>query len=159
MMTINIIAVGKIKEDYINKGISEFSKRLSNYCNLNIIEVDHENIPKNLSGQTEMVKNKEGKRILARIPENSYKIVLDVKGKPMTSKGLANSIQNLQVQGRSNLTFIIGGALGLSEKVIDSSDYQLSLSHMTFTHQMIRLILLEQVYRAFKIISGEPYHK
>lgn len=159
MMTINIVAVGKIKEDYINRGISEFSKRLSNYCNLNIFEVDHENIPKNSSGQTEMIKNKEGKRILARIPENSYKIVLDVKGKPMTSKGLASSIQNLQVQGWSTLTFIIGGSLGLSEKVLDSADYQLSLSHMTFTHQMIRLILLEQIYRAFKIMSGEPYHK
>ena len=159
MMTINIVAVGKIKEDYINRGIAEFSKRLSKYCNLNMIEVSHENIPKNSSGQADMVKSKEGKRILAKIPDNSYKIVLDVKGKPMTSNGLASSIQNLQVQGWSDITFIIGGSLGLSEKVINEADYQLSLSHMTFTHQMIRLILLEQVYRAFKIISGEPYHK
>ncbi|ACL70769.1 23S rRNA (pseudouridine(1915)-N(3))-methyltransferase RlmH [Halothermothrix orenii] len=159
-MKINIMAVGKIKEDYINAGIKEFLKRLKPYTEVNVIEVDDERIPPNASGaQIEKVKEKEGERLLKNVPKNSYVIVLDVKGKPMTSEGLAKSIQNLQLQGYSNITFIIGGALGLSQKVLDTGDYILSFSHMTFTHQMIRLILLEQLYRAFKIIKGEPYHK
>ncbi|MGM0420589.1 MAG: 23S rRNA (pseudouridine(1915)-N(3))-methyltransferase RlmH [Bacillota bacterium] len=158
-MKINLVAAGKINEDYIKKGIEEFSQRLSNYCKLNIIEIEHEHIPQNTKGISDKIKAKEGIRLLEKVPENSYIIALDVKGKPMTSKGLAHSLQNLQVQGRSNITFIIGGPLGLSQEIIAEADYQLSLSHMTFTHQMIRLILLEQLYRAFKIISGEPYHR
>lgn len=159
-MDINIVVVGKIKEDYIQAGLNKFTKRLQHYCNPEIIEVKAEKIPKNPSGaQIEQVKEAEGERVMAKIPDNNYVIALSVKGKPMTSEGLSKSIQNLQVQGHSRITFLVGGARGLSDKVLDSSDYMLSLSHMTFTHQMIRLILLEQIYRAFKIIKGEPYHK
>lgn len=159
-MDINIVVVGKIKEDYIQGGLDKFNRRLQHYCNLEIIEVAAEKIPGNPSGaEIEKVKEAEGKRVLARIPDRNYVIALSVKGKPMTSDGLAKSIQNLQVQGHSKITFLVGGPRGLSQEVLDASDYTLSLSHMTFTHQMIRLILLEQIYRAFKIIKGEPYHK
>ncbi len=159
-MEINIVVVGKIKETYIQTGINDFYQRLERFVNLNIIEVKAEKIGNNLSGgEIEQVKEREGREILAKIPAGNYVIALDVKGKPMTSRGLAKSIQNLQLQGYSSITFIIGGALGLSPEVLNAANYSLSLSHMTFTHQMIRLILLEQVYRAFKIINGEPYHK
>ena len=160
MMTINIIAVGKIKEDYITRGIAEYASRLENYCNLNIQEVQQEKISGEPSqASSEKIKKREGRRIISRIPEHGYTIVLDVKGKPMTSEGLAKSLSNLQVQGESEVSFIIGGTLGISQEVLDAADYSLSLSHMTFTHQMIRLILLEQIYRAFKIIANEPYHR
>ena len=160
MMDINIIAVGKINQDYITAGVEEYSRRLSSYCDLNIIEAREEK----MSGQggdkaSEKIKKKEGERLLERLPDRGYNIALDARGKPMTSEGLAKSINNLQVQGYSCLNFIIGGSLGLSEELLDSVDYSLSLSRMTFTHQMIRLILLEQLYRAFKIKEGEPYHK
>lgn len=158
-MKINVVAAGKIKEDYIYNGINEFITRLQPYCRVEILEVSDERIPKNASGaEIEMVKAREGERILERLPEDSYLIVLDRRGKPMTSEGLAKSINNLQVRGVSEISFIIGGALGLHKDVLDRADYILSFSHMTFTHQMIRLILLEQVYRAFKILRGEPYH-
>lgn len=159
-MKINIVAAGKIKEDYIQKGIDEFLKRLKPYTRVEIIEVPDERIPNNPSGaEIEIVKAREGEKILARLPANSYVIVLDRKGKPMTSEGLAKSIHNLQVRGISEITFVIGGAMGLHEDVLERADFVLSFSHMTFTHQMIRLILLEQVYRAFKIMHNEPYHK
>lgn len=159
-MEINIIAVGKIKENYIQDGIDNFVDRLRHYTDVNLYEVEPEKIPGNATGaQIEQVKKKEGERVMTKIPDNTYEIALSVKGKPMTSKGLAQSIQNLQIQGHSNFSFIIGGPMGLSDEVMEQADYTLSLSHMTFTHQMIRLILLEQIYRAFKIIKGEPYHK
>ena len=159
-MNINIIAVGKIKEDYFNRGIDNFIKRLQRYSTVNIYEIKPEKVRNNLTGaQIEQIKRQEGERILEKLDKRDYVIALSVRGKPMTSKGLAQSIQNLQVQGNSSITFLVGGPLGLSEEVMDQADYTLSLSHMTFTHQMIRLILLEQVYRAFKIIKGEPYHK
>lgn len=158
-MTINIVAVGKIKEKYIKRGINDFKKRLSRYTSVNIIEVSNAYVPQNPSGsQIEQVKIKEGEKLKDAVPQNSYKIVLDVKGKPMTSEGLAKSIKNLQVRGNSDISFLIGGPYGLSNQVTKMADYKLSLSHMTFTHQMIRLILLEQIYRAFKINKGEPYH-
>ena len=158
-MAINIVAVGKIKESYIQSGIDNFTKRLKRYTDVNIIEVKSTHVPQNASGsQIEEVKRKEGKKLKESVPERSYKIALDVKGKPMTSEGLAKSIKNLQIRGDSDISFIIGGPHGLSDEVIKMADYKLSLSHMTFTHQMIRLILLEQVYRAYKIIKGEPYH-
>ena len=158
-MSINIIAVGKIKEKYIESGINNYIKRLKRYTDVNIIEVDNSSVPKNHSGsQIEQVKIEEGKKLKRVIPQNSYKIALDVKGKPMTSEGLAKSLKNLHLRGDSDVSFIIGGPHGLSDEVIDIADYKLSLSHMTFTHQMIRLILLEQIYRAFKIMKGEPYH-
>ena len=158
-MNVNIVAVAKIKENYIKSGINKFKKLLSRYADVEMIEVKSSRVPKNPSGsQIEKVKLEEGERILKALPDGTYKITLDVTGKPMTSKGLAKSIQNLQVQGYSDISFIIGGPHGLSDQVVDKADYNLSLSHMTFTHQMIRLILLEQVYRAFKIINNEPYH-
>ncbi|MFW6237915.1 MAG: 23S rRNA (pseudouridine(1915)-N(3))-methyltransferase RlmH [Halanaerobiales bacterium] len=159
-MNINIIGVGKIREKYVEKGIDDFVERLKHYCDLNLIEVDGEKVPKNPSGaQIQQVKAEEGRRILEKIPERDYIIALSVKGKPMTSEGLAKSLQNLQNRSISSISFLVGGALGLSEEVMEEADYTLSLSHMTFTHQMIRLILLEQIYRAFKIMKGEPYHK
>jgi 23S rRNA (pseudouridine1915-N3)-methyltransferase len=158
-VNIYIVAVAKIKENYIKSGIENFKKRLGRYADVNVIEVKSARVPKNPSGaQIEQVKIEEGERILSSMPSGTYQIALDVKGKPMTSKGLSKSIQNLQVKGYSDISFIIGGPHGLGDQVIDKADYSLSLSHMTFTHQMIRLILLEQVYRAFKIIKGEPYH-
>ncbi len=158
-MEINIIAVGKVKENYLNEGIDEFNKRLQPYTRVNITEVSDEKIPSHPSrAEKEQVKEKEGEHLLGILPENTYLIALDVNGKPMTSPGLAKSIQNLQVRGQSSITFVIGGALGLAAEVLQKADYHLSLSHMTFTHQMARLILIEQIYRAFKIIRGEPYH-
>ncbi len=159
-MEINIIAVGKIKENYIQNGINNYIDRLKRFCEVNIYEVNAEKIGNNLSSaQTEKLKKKEGERVLSRIPDNNYVISLSVKGKPMTSEGLAKSIKNIQMKSYSNIAFLVGGSLGLSDEVIEQADYNLSLSHMTFTHQMIRLILLEQIYRAFKITENEPYHK
>ncbi|MFW5787484.1 MAG: 23S rRNA (pseudouridine(1915)-N(3))-methyltransferase RlmH [Halanaerobiales bacterium] len=159
-MKVNIVAVGKIKENYIKNGINKFVQRLQSYTDVEQKEVSSSHVPRNPSGaQLDQVKVEEGKRLLKVVPADSYKISLDVKGKPMTSEGLAKSIHNLQVKGFSNISFIVGGPHGLSEEVLNESDYQLSLSHMTFTHQMIRLILLEQLYRAFKIMNNEPYHK
>lgn len=161
-MEINILAVGKVKERYLNDGINEYIKRLRPYTKINIIDISDQIVPGNASeAELKQIKDKEGEDILSSLTSltsSSYLIVLDPKGKPMTSPGLAKSIQNLQVSGRSSITFIIGGALGLSKNVLKKADYRLSLSHMTFTHQMVRLFLLEQVYRAFKIIRGEPYH-
>lgn len=159
-MKINLIAVGKIKAKFMKLGLDEFLKRLSRYAKINIIEVGDEKIPVNPSEmELENMKDREAKKILKRIPENSYLIVLDKGGKALSSEDLAVWMQNLMLQGKSNLTFIIGGAMGLDQKIIQSADLVLSFSKMTFTHQMIRLMLLEQIYRGFKIIQGEPYHK
>jgi len=158
-MDINLITVGSLKSSFLEPGIQEFKKRLSRYCNLNIIEISDETVPKNYSDKDiEALQALEGERIIKKIPERTYIFALDVKGKPMTSTGFAKSLNNLQVRGYSSFTFIIGGATGLSDFVIQKADYRFSLSHMTFTHQMIRLILLEQIYRAFKINNNEPYH-
>jgi len=158
-MEINIITVGSLKSSFLEPGIEEFKKRLSRYCNLNIVEVKDEAVPKNYSQKDiEALQALEGEQIIKKIPERTYIFALDVKGKPMTSTGFAKSLNNLQVRGYSSFTFIIGGATGLSDFVLQQADYRFSLSHMTFTHQMIRLILLEQIYRAFKINNNEPYH-
>lgn len=159
-MNINIIAVGKIKEKYIQEGIKEFSKRLSRYCKLNIIEIEDEKAPESLSEKDmEIVKTKEGEKILSKILPNSYIITLAIDGKQVTSEGLAEKFEDIMVNGNNDITFIIGGSLGLSNEVIKKSNYKLSFSKMTFPHQLMRLILLEQVYRAWRIIKGEPYHK
>lgn len=159
-MKINLIAVGKIKAKFLKLGLDEFQKRLSRYAKINIIEVGDEKIPVNPSEiELENMKDREAKKILKRIPENSYQIVLDKGGKALSSEDLAAWMQDLMLQGKSNLTFIIGGAMGLDQKIIQSADLVLSFSKMTFTHQMIRLMFLEQLYRGFKIIQGEPYHK
>jgi 23S rRNA (pseudouridine1915-N3)-methyltransferase len=159
MIEINIITVGSLKSSFLEPGIKEFKKRLSRYCDLEIIELKDEVVPKKPSKKDiEALQALEGERIVKNIPERSYVFALDVKGKPMTSTGFAKSLNNLQVRGYSSFTFIIGGATGLSDFVLQQADYRFSLSHMTFTHQMIRLLLLEQIYRAFKINNNEPYH-
>ncbi len=159
-MNINIIAIGKIKEKYIQEGIKEFAKRLSRYCKLNIIELEDEKAPESLSEKDMIiVKTKEGERILSKIPPNSYVITLVIEGKSLTSEGLAEKLEDIMVNGNNDITFIIGGSLGLSQEVINRSDFKLSFSKMTFPHQMMRLILLEQIYRAWRINKNEPYHK
>lgn len=159
-MNISIIAVGKIRERYINSGIKEYQKRLSRYCKLKIIEVPDREAPETLSEmQLEKVKEEEGQDILKNIKQGSYVIALDINGKKMSSEEMAAHMDRLAVMGRSNLTFIIGGSNGLSTQVLEKADMRLSFSPMTFPHQLMRLILLEQIYRWFKIIKGEPYHK
>ena len=159
-MNINVIGVGKIKEKYLKLGIDEFKKRLSKYCKLDIIELDDEKAPEKLSEKEMiMVKEKEGKKILSKIKDTSYVIALAIDGKNLSSEELADKMSDLAVRGNSNITFVIGGSLGLSDEVLDRADYKLSFSKMTFPHQLMRLILLEQVYRAYRINNGEPYHK
>lgn len=159
-MNITIVSVGKIKEKYINLGINEFTKRLSKYCKLKLIEVSDEKAPENLS-ETEMdnIRRKEGEKILSKINDNSFVITLCIDGKQLSSEELSEKIDNLALTGNSNVTFIIGGSIGLSREVINKSNFKLSFSKMTFPHQLMKLILLEQVYRAFRISRGEPYHK
>ena len=159
-MNITIIGVGKIKEKYLKLGIDEFSKRLTKYCKLDVIELDDEKWPENLSEKDMLiVKDKEGKKILSKIKNNSYVIALAIDGKNLSSEELADTMSKLAVRGNSHITFVIGGSLGLSDEVLKRADYKLSFSKMTFPHQLMRLILLEQVYRAFRINNNEPYHK
>lgn len=159
-MNIKIIAVGKIKEKYMMEGIKEYSKRLSKYSNVKIIEVTDEKTSEKLSErEINLIKDKEGARILSKIPQNAYIISLDIKGKQLSSEDLAEKIENLMVNGVNNIVFIIGGSLGLADEILEKSNFRLSFSKMTFPHQMMRLILLEQVYRGFRIMRGEPYHK
>lgn len=160
MLKITIIAVGKIKEKYLKDAIAEYSKRLSRYCDLNIIEVADEKAPESLSpAEEEQVKKKEAEKISKKLRENSYIIVLDIKGEKLSSETFAAKLQDLQTSGVSNITFVIGGSLGLDSEIIKRASLKLSLSEMTFPHQLARLLCLEQTYRAFKINSGEPYHK
>ncbi len=159
-MNINIIAAGKIKEKYIQEGIKEFSKRLSRFCNLKIIEIMDEKAPENLSDkEMEAIKDKEGLKILSKIPQNSFIISLEIQGREISSEDLSKKMEDIMVSGINDITFIIGGSLGLSDQVRSRSDFKLSFSKMTFPHQLMRLILLEQVYRAWKIMKNEPYHK
>ena len=159
-MNISIITVGKLKEKYLKLGIEEFSKRLSKYCKLEFTELDDEKCPENLSEKDMLiVKDKEGKKILSKIKSNSYVIALAIDGKNLSSEELADTISKLGVRGKTHITFVIGGSLGLSDEVLKRADYKLSFSKMTFPHQMMKLILLEQVYRSFRINNNEPYHK
>ena len=159
-MRINIVCVGKIKEKYLKLGIDEFKKRLSKYCKLEIIALEDEKAPENQTDKEMLIiKEKEGKKILSKIKDNSYVIALAIDGKNLSSEELAQTINKLGVRGVSNITFVIGGSLGLSDEVLSRADYKLSFSKMTFPHQLMRLILLEQVYRAYRINNGEPYHK
>lgn len=159
-MNINVITVGKIKEKYIRDGIEEFSKRLRSYCDLKIIEVQDEATPDKASEkEEEKIKEREAERILKHVPKNTYLITLVIEGKQLSSEGLAEKIEHLGIDGISDITFVIGGSLGLKEEIIRQSNYKLSFSKMTFPHQLMRLILLEQIYRSFRIIRGEPYHK
>lgn len=159
-MKISIIAVGKLKERYLKDGISEYAKRLSRFCDLQLAEVADEQAPESLSPlQEEQVKKKEADRISDKLKEGAFLIALDVKGGKMSSEGFADTLQACFTAGRSNITFVIGGSLGLDAGLVKKADLSLSLSDMTFPHQLTRLILLEQLFRAFKIINGETYHK
>lgn len=159
-MKITIISVGKIKEKYFEDAIKEYSKRLSKYCKLNFIEVKDEKTKENASSvEEDLVKEVEGKRILDKIPDSTKVIALAIEGKEYDSVGLAKQIENYRVSGTSDLTFIIGGSLGLHKTVLDRADMLLSFSKMTFPYQLMRVILLEQIYRSFRIINNEPYHK
>lgn len=159
-MNISIVTVGKLKEKYLKLGIEEYTKRLSSYSKIEIIEVPDEKAPEVLS-EAEMlqVKKKEGERILAKVPTDAHVIALAIEGKQKSSEELADTIDKLGTYGKSKVTFIIGGSLGLSDEVLKRADEKLSFSKMTFPHQLMRLILVEQVYRAFRINRGEPYHK
>ncbi|MBA2874362.1 23S rRNA (pseudouridine(1915)-N(3))-methyltransferase RlmH [Thermaerobacillus caldiproteolyticus] len=159
-MNITVISVGKLKEKYLKQGIEEYIKRLSGYAKIEMIEVPDEKAPENLSNQEmEQVKEREGERILAKISDDTYVIALAIEGKMKSSEELAESLDKLATYGKSKIAFIIGGSLGLSKKVMQRADEALSFSKMTFPHQLMRLILLEQIYRAFRINRGEPYHK
>lgn len=159
-MKITIISVGKIKERFFTDAINEYSKRLSKFCKLSEEIIQDERADENFSqSEIEQVKIKEGMKILSKIPKNSYVFVLDVKGKQLSSEELAEKINSLGIDGKSDITFIIGGSNGLSQEVLDTADYKLSFSKMTFPHQLFKVILLEQIYRAFKINAGEAYHK
>jgi 23S rRNA (pseudouridine1915-N3)-methyltransferase len=159
-MNIKIIGVGKIKEKYLRDGIAEYLKRLTAYAKVEIIELSDEKTPDNASpAEEEQIKNKEGERILKSIKDGSYVIALAIEGKSLSSEGLADLIEGLGIQGKSDMALIIGGSLGLADSVLKRADYKLSFSAMTFPHQLMRMILLEQVYRGFRIIKGEPYHK
>ena len=159
-MNITVICVGKIKEKFYREAVCEYSKRLSKFCKLNIIEVDDEEAGQNLSPvQESNIKDKEGERILKKIPTNSYVFTLEIEGKKYDSVSFSKNLNDLCIKGQSSICFIIGGSLGLSDKIKDLSNAKLSFSDMTFPHQLMRVILLEQIYRAFKIINNEPYHK
>lgn len=159
-MNITIITVGKLKEKYLREAIEEYSKRLGRYCKLEIIELTDEKTPDNASEkEEEAIKEKEGQGILSKIKDNMFVIAMDLKGKQLTSEEFANYIENLGVTRNSNIAFIIGGSLGISKSVLTRANYKLCFSKMTFPHQLFRVMLLEQVYRGFKIMKGEPYHK
>lgn len=159
-MNITIITVGKLKERYFKEAVEEYSTRLSKYCKLEIVEVPDEKASENLSPAQELIViQKEGQGILKYVKEDTYVIALAIQGKQLSSEGLADFINDLGIKGRSNIAFAIGGSLGLSNEVLKRADYKLSFSPMTFPHQLMRVILLEQVYRGFRIIKGEPYHK
>jgi len=152
--------VGKIKEKYLTMGIDEYKKRLGRYCSLETIELPDEKTPDNATFAVgEAIKKTEGARILKAIKDDSYCIALDIRGNMLSSEELAKHMEKLFVSGKSHISFVIGGSLGLSEEVLKRADYRLSFSKMTFPHQLMRLIFLEQVYRAFRIINNEPYHK
>ena len=159
-MKITVITVGKIKENYLRHAIAEYSKRLSKYCKLEIIEVADEKTPDHASELVECnIRDKEGERILKYIKDDAYIITLEIEGNQLTSEAFAEKINQLGIQGTSHITLIIGGSIGLSDDIIKRSNYALSFSKMTFPHQLMRVILLEQIYRGYRIMSGEPYHK
>ena len=159
-MNITIISVGKIKEKYLISAINEYAKRLTRYCKMDLIEVPDEKAPENLSDkEMEQIKTAEGVNILKNIKDGMYVIALDIQGRMLSSEDLSEKISSLGVKGNSSIAFIIGGSIGLSDEVLKGADYRLSFSPMTFPHQLMKVILLEQVYRAFRIMKNEPYHK
>lgn len=158
-MKITILCVGKLKEKFMKDAVNEYLKRLSKYANIEIIEIPDEKAPENLSvAQEEIVKKEEGKKILKNI-KNGYVVALAVEGEQITSEDFSSFFENKMILGVSNIYFIIGGSIGLCKEVTDRADYKMSFSKMTFPHQLMRVILLEQIYRSFKIMKNEPYHK
>ena len=159
-MNVNVICIGKLKEKYWQDACAEYAKRLSRFMNLRVVELKEERLPDKAGpSQEQAVIEAEGQAILNALPEDAYVIALDVKGKPMDSPALARKLDDLLLQGKSRIVFIIGGSLGLSAAVLERADFRLSFSAMTFPHQLMRVILLEQLYRACKINAGEKYHK
>ena len=159
-MKITVIAVGKIKERFYSDAVAEYEKRLGRYCKLEIIQVEDEKTPdKAGTSLDEAVKRKEADRILKYIREDAYVVVLEIQGKMYDSVGFAEEIERLATKGVSHIQFVIGGSLGLHEEICNKADLSVSFSKMTFPHQLMRVILLEQIYRAYRIINGEPYHK
>ena len=159
-MKITILCIGKVKEKFYRDAIGEYQKRLSRYCKLEIVEVADEKTPDGASATLEnQIKEKEGNRILSKIREEDYVIALAIDGKMQDSVELSKNIQQLGVRGKSSIVFVIGGSLGLSKAVLKRANEKLSFSKMTFPHQLMRVILLEQVYRSYRIMNGEPYHK
>ncbi|HOB19288.1 MAG TPA: 23S rRNA (pseudouridine(1915)-N(3))-methyltransferase RlmH [Candidatus Atribacteria bacterium] len=159
-MNIRLICVGKLKEKYLSQGISEYMKRLSRYAKAEIIEVEDEKAPESLSPADEaIVKEREAARIARHLREGSVKIILAIEGRSLASEEFAERLRQYGLAGKSQLDFVIGGSLGLDRSIADKADLLLSFSRFTFPHQLMRLILLEQIYRAFRIINNEPYHK
>ncbi len=159
-MKITLVTVGKIKENYLRDAVAEYVKRLGKYCKLEVIETADEKTPDHASETVEeAIRVKEAERILRYIREDAFVITLEILGKQLSSEELAKKIETLGVQGKSHIIFVIGGSIGLGKEVLERSDFALSFSKMTFPHQLMRVILLEQVYRSFRIINGEPYHK
>ncbi len=159
-MKITVISVGKIKEKYFTGAIEEYAKRLSRYCKLDLIEVPDEKTPDGASEGLELqIKEKEGERILQKIPDGAFVVALAIDGKMLDSEELAGQMERWNVSGISHVVFLIGGSLGLAPTVLKRADYKLSFSKMTFPHQLMRVILLEQIYRSFRIRNHEPYHK
>ena len=159
-MNIKIITVGKIKEKFMRAAIDEYTKRLSRYCKLEIIEVADEKTPDNASEkEEEAIKEKEGVKVRSYIKDTDYVIALDLSGKDMTSEQFSKKIESLGLEGKSNIVFLIGGSLGISSETLKRADMKISFSKMTFPHQLFRIMLLEQIYRGFRIMKGEPYHK
>lgn len=159
-MNITLICVGKCREKYWSDAVSEYQKRLSRYAKVEIIEVRDEKTPEEASAREEdLIRNTEGERILAKIPENAYLICTAIDGRTFDSVGMSREISSLMVRGESHLVFVIGGSIGLSEAVLKKADERWSFSKLTFPHQLMRVILLEQLYRSFRIMNHEPYHK
>ncbi len=159
-MRITIIAVGSIKEKFYRDAIAEYEKRLSRYCKLNIVQVEDEKTPDKMSqAQEDAIKKKEADRILRHVKEDACVIALAIRAKMYDSEAFAEEIERLGIQGSSHIQFLIGGSLGLHQDVLDRADQTMSFSMLTFPHQLMRVILLEQIYRGFRIINGEPYHK
>lgn len=159
-MKITVIAVGKIKEKYLKDALAEYSKRLSRYCRLEILEAADEKTPDNASETVErQIRQKEGERIRKLMKADAYTIALAIDGNMLSSEKFSEKIETLGVQGISHIQFLIGGSIGLDETVLKEADYRLSFSKMTFPHQLMRVILLEQIYRGYRIMAGEPYHK
>ncbi len=159
-MNISVVTVGKLKEKYLKQGIEEYVKRMKQYAKIDIIEIPDEKAPETLSDlEMLQVKAKEGERILAKISDDTHVIALAIEGKMKSSEQLAETLDHLATYGKSKVAFVIGGSLGLSQEVMKRADDTLSFSKMTFPHQLMRLILVEQIYRAFRINRGEPYHK